>query len=52
MISVSTVNTLRFDQDACTGCGICLHVCPHGVFAWRTGLVHVVHPDACMECGA
>ena len=52
MISVSTINSLRFDQDACTGCGMCIDVCPHGVFAQHGDSVGVVHPDECMECGA
>jgi NAD-dependent dihydropyrimidine dehydrogenase PreA subunit len=52
MINVSTLNTLRFDQELCTGCGICLDVCPHGVFEQNVKSVHVVRGDACMECGA
>ncbi|MBU4202773.1 MAG: 4Fe-4S binding protein, partial [Acidobacteria bacterium] len=23
-----------YDPDKCTGCGLCLEVCPHGVFVW------------------
>lgn len=52
MVSVSTINSLRFDQDACTGCGMCVNVCPHGVFAQSGAVVRVVRGDACMECGA
>jgi ferredoxin len=52
MVSVSTINSLRFDQDTCTGCGMCIHVCPHGVFAQSGDGVRVVRPDACIECGA
>jgi len=52
MISVSALNTLKFDQALCTGCGICVDVCPHGVFALNRRVIHVVRADACMECGA
>lgn len=52
MVGVSSLNTLSFDSARCTGCGFCVDVCPHGVFAKNERLVHVVRPDACMECGA
>ena len=37
------VTTLQFDRDLCTGCGMCVEVCPHAVLADR---------NACIECGA
>lgn len=52
MTGVSALNTLRFEPDLCTGCGICVDVCPHGVFARNSRVVHIVRADACMECGA
>lgn len=52
MVSVSAINTLQFDQESCTGCGMCVDVCPHGVFAQSRNSVRVVRADACMECGA
>ncbi len=52
MFNVSLTNTLRYDPATCNGCGMCLNVCPHGVFARNGRGVHVVRPDACMECGA
>ena len=52
MVGVSTLNTLKFDPELCPGCGICVDVCPHGVFALNRGTIHVVRADACMECGA
>ncbi len=52
MLAVSTLNTLRFDPALCTGCGFCVDVCPHGVFAKNGRAVKLVRPDDCMECGA
>lgn len=46
------VTSLRFDSDVCIGCGMCLEVCPHQVFAEVENLVRVADRDACMECGA
>jgi NAD-dependent dihydropyrimidine dehydrogenase PreA subunit len=46
------MNTLRFDPEACTGCGMCLEVCPHGVFELQGDIVAALHGADCMECGA
>ena len=52
MFDVSVANTLRFDPAACNGCGMCLAICPHGVFARNGRTVQLVQPETCMECGA
>jgi NAD-dependent dihydropyrimidine dehydrogenase PreA subunit len=52
MVNVSTLNTLKFAPELCTGCGVCVDVCPQGVFSENSKSVHVVRADACMECGA
>ena len=52
MKRVSDINTLQYDVESCTGCGVCVEVCPHGVFAMNSHVARVVRPDACMECGA
>ncbi len=49
---LKNVATLEFDRAACTGCGRCLEVCPHGVFAVAEGKARIIDRDACMECGA
>ena len=46
------VVTLALDVDACTGCGTCTLVCPHGVFTLEDKKARIVDRDACMECGA
>jgi NAD-dependent dihydropyrimidine dehydrogenase PreA subunit len=46
------VVTLQYDSDKCTGCGMCLNVCPHGVFEKFEGKVRIADRDQCMECGA
>jgi ferredoxin len=46
------VTTLRLDRERCVGCGMCAHVCPHGVFAVEGGKAREAARDACMECGA
>jgi ferredoxin len=52
MVSVSALNTLKFDPELCTGCGMCVDVCPHAAFSLNSHIIRVVRPDACMECGA
>ena len=52
MIYLRDVVTLRLDQKKCTGCGMCVLVCPHAVLSLTNGKVEIVEKDACMECGA
>lgn len=49
---LKNVVTLRMNQEKCTGCGKCLEVCPHDVFAKADTMVVIKDRDACMECGA
>ncbi|MDR3645261.1 MAG: mercury methylation ferredoxin HgcB [Clostridia bacterium] len=44
--------SLRLNADKCTGCGMCLTVCPHHVFELDQGKAKIVDIDSCMECGA
>ena len=46
------VATLELKQEACTGCGRCVEVCPHQVFSLRENKAQLSDFDACMECGA
>jgi NAD-dependent dihydropyrimidine dehydrogenase PreA subunit len=46
------VVTLALDPELCIGCGQCVDVCPHGVFALQGRKATIVDRDSCMECGA
>ena len=46
------VVTLHLDAGICNGCGMCIHVCPHGVFAMEHRKAIVADRGACIECGA
>lgn len=46
------VVTLNLKEEKCVGCGMCLTVCPHGVFVLKDGKAEILHKDSCMECGA
>jgi NAD-dependent dihydropyrimidine dehydrogenase PreA subunit len=49
---LENIVTLKLDQPSCIGCGRCLEVCPHQVFAPDGKKVKLADRDACMECGA
>jgi NAD-dependent dihydropyrimidine dehydrogenase PreA subunit len=49
---LSNVATLKYDPEKCTGCGVCVQVCPHQILARNNGNIIVKNSDACMECGA
>jgi ferredoxin len=52
MIQASRLNTLQYDPALCTGCAMCVAVCPHGVFAMNSHKARLAAGDNCMECGA
>jgi ferredoxin len=52
LIYLGDVVTLKLDAQKCTGCGMCLLVCPHAVLSLANGKIQIVSRDACMECGA
>jgi len=49
---LTNVATLELDRKTCVGCGMCVAVCPHGVFALHGVRAEIRDLDACMECGA
>jgi NAD-dependent dihydropyrimidine dehydrogenase PreA subunit len=52
MIYLKNVVSLGMKPDKCVGCGMCLLVCPHAVFALNNGTAVIQDRDACIECGA
>jgi NAD-dependent dihydropyrimidine dehydrogenase PreA subunit len=52
MYNAYEVNTLVYDSQSCNGCALCAAVCPHTVFEMDGRKAVLVHPLACMECGA
>jgi ferredoxin len=49
---LSNVTTLLLDSEKCTGCKMCINVCPHDVFVVHDKKAELKDRDACMECGA
>lgn len=52
MIYLKNVTTLKLNPERCSGCGICLEVCPHAVLQHDHRKIGIRSRDACMECGA
>ena len=48
---VRNVATLTLSAEKCTGCGLCMIVCPHGVFEIDAKGTFIADKDSCMECG-
>ena len=40
------------DQEACTGCHICVRVCPTGAALGEKKKPHIIELDKCIKCGA
>lgn len=49
---LADVTTISLDAGKCVGCGLCVDVCPRGVFELRDKKAAIVDRDLCMECGA
>ncbi len=49
---LSGVASIELLTAKCTGCGMCIEVCPHEVFALQDGKAIILDRDRCMECGA
>ena len=52
MIYLKNVATLELDPEKCSGCGMCLIVCPHAVLSMNHGKAQINNRNFCMECGA
>ncbi|MCX6243419.1 MAG: mercury methylation ferredoxin HgcB [Bacteroidetes bacterium] len=51
-VYLTDVVTLELDVTKCTGCRMCLVVCPHAVFGIENKRAVILNKDLCMECGA
>ena len=51
-VYIKDVVTLEYEPAKCTGCGLCVDVCPHRVFVMMNNRARVTDKDQCMECGA
>ncbi len=49
---IENIALLKLDVETCIGCGTCIDVCPHGVFALQNGKAQITDHGGCMECGA
>jgi NAD-dependent dihydropyrimidine dehydrogenase PreA subunit len=49
---LSNVASLKLTLEKCTGCGVCLDVCPHNVLSLENKKAVILDADRCMECGA
>ena len=49
---LKNVSTLKLDAEKCTGCGVCVEVCPRGVLERHNRKAIITDLDACIECGA
>ena len=49
---LKNVVALSIDKDKCTGCGICIEVCPQNVLKIEDKKAIIIDKDNCIECGA
>jgi len=49
---LKNVVTLKQFPEKCTGCGICIDVCPRGVYEMKNKKASITDKDLCIECGA
>jgi len=49
---LKNVVSLSLTDQKCIGCGMCVEVCPHGVFIVEDRKANIIDKDSCIECGA
>lgn len=52
LVYIRNITTLQLNPKKCTGCKMCMIVCPHAVFKFIDKKAIIVNKDNCMECGA
>jgi len=48
---IKNTTSLQLNTPVCFGCGVCMLVCPHGVFTVRNGKAVITDQSVCTECG-
>jgi NAD-dependent dihydropyrimidine dehydrogenase PreA subunit len=43
---------IKFDDNKCTGCAVCVNVCPQAVIGMKDRKAFMTDYESCMECGA
>lgn len=43
---------VKFFEDKCTGCAVCVNVCPQQVLRMQDKKAMMTDYESCMECGA
>lgn len=49
---IKNVAKIEIHSERCTGCGICINVCPHAVISIKEGKAFLDNKNRCIECGA
>lgn len=52
LLYLHDVTTLKLDKESCSGCRMCILVCPRAVFRMVGKKAQIAQRDACIECGA
>lgn len=40
------------DRQKCTGCGVCVDICPGDILTIENQMAKAVYPDECEYCGS
>ena len=43
---------ITFNDEKCTGCNVCVNVCPQGTIRLNNKKAELIDYKSCMECGA
>ena len=51
-VYLKDIVSLEYNESICTGCGMCVIVCPHRVLRLENKKAIIINRDKCIECGA
>jgi adenylylsulfate reductase subunit B len=49
-IMKAVVMDIRVDPELCSGCGLCIIICPQGIFGLQEGVSQADSPEECLVC--